>query len=184
MQRERERRSSDDRNRSRAQSYHGDQFVRPQEAARQTAAAKQYRAALEALFEKKPDAAEKIEKLVPAVNLPRVVEAAAPAGESNKRLDLLRKITAAQGSKAISDAIETFLTAGHSLPDDQEVYLQMLEHRDEERVREAIVQLERLLAGQLPKRKPVLVQRLKRIEENADEAETRDAATALRSRVG
>lgn len=50
-------------------------------------------------------------------------------------------------------------------------------------MREAITQLERLLAGQMPKRKPVLVQRLKRIEEMADEPETRDAAATLRRRV-
>lgn len=184
MQREREKRSWSGRDRGRAQSYHSDQLVRPEVAARQTAAAKEYRAALEALFEKKPEGAEKIQKMMPAVALPRVVEATggeAPA--SNKRQDLLRKIGAAQGSKAISDAIEAFLAAGHTLPDDQEVFLQMLEHRDEARVREAIAQLDRLLAGQLPKRKPVLVQRLKRIEENADDVETRDAAAMLRRRV-
>jgi hypothetical protein len=156
--------------------------VRREEAARQTAAAKKYRAALEALFEKKPEAAEKLEKMLPAVNLPRVVESA-PAAEPSKRQDLLRKINTAQGSKAISDAIEAFLAAGHTLPDDQEVFLQMLEHRDEARVREAISQLERLLAGQMPKRKPVLVQRLKRLEENAEETATRDAAATLRRRV-
>jgi hypothetical protein len=157
--------------------------VRPDVAAKQASASKQYRAALEALFDKKPDAVEKIEKIVPAAaNLPRVVETQVDAG-SNKRQDLLRKIGAAQGSKAISDAIESFLSAGFELPDDQEIFLQMLEHRDEERVRAAIAQLERLLAGQLPKRKPVLVQRLKRLEENADESATRDAAATLRRRV-
>lgn len=193
MQRDREKRSWSERDRgNRVQGYHGDQLVRPDVAARQNAAAKQYRAALEALFEKKPDAAAKMEKLVPEVALPRVVEALATDGAagtdgatpaSNKRQDLLRKINNAKGSKAISDAVEAFLTAGHTLPDDQEIFLQMLEHRDEQRVREAIEQLERLLAGQSPKRKPVLVQRLKRIEENADEAETRDAAATLRRKV-
>ena len=182
MRNEREKRSHGDR--GRAVSYHGDQVVRPDIAARQNAAAKQYRAALEALFEKKPDAAEKVEKIVNVV-LPRVVEApeAADTAASGKRQDLLRKITAAKGSKAISDAIERFLAAGHTLPDDQEIFLQMLEHRDEARVREAIAQFERLLAGHMPKCKPVLVQRLKRIEETADEVETRDAAAMLRRRV-
>jgi hypothetical protein len=184
MEREREKRSWSERDRGRTQSYHGDQLVKPQEAARQTAAAKQYRQALDALFEKKPDAAEKIEALVPSVALPRVVESQTAAeGGSVKRQEMLRKIGVAQGSKAISDAIEVFLAAGHTLPDEQDVFLQMLEHRDESRVREAIVQLEKLLAGQLAKRKPVLVQRLKRIEENAEETETRDAAAALRRRV-
>lgn len=184
MQREREKRSWSERQHGRTQSYHGDQFVRPEVAARQAAAAKRYRAALEALFDKKPEAAEKIEKIVPTVNLPRVVETQVPDDQgSNKRQDLLRRISTAQGSKAISDAIEAFLAAGHTLPDDQEIFLQMLEHRDERRVREAIAQLDRLLAGQLPKRKPVLLQRLKRIEETADEAETRNAAANLRRKV-
>jgi len=186
MQREREKRSWGERDRGRTLSYRGDQLVKPEVAARQASAAKQYRAALEALFEKKPEVIDKIEKEkeVPTTALPRVVEASNPeAAVSNKRQDLLRKIGVAQGSKAISDAIEAFLTAGHTLPDDQEVFLQMLEHRDETRVREAIGQLERLLAGQLPKRKPVLVQRLKRIEEMADDLETRDAAATLRRRV-
>jgi hypothetical protein len=182
MQRDREKRSWSERDRTRTQSYRTEE-TRPDVLARQNAASKQYRAALEALFEKKPEAVETIEKLVPSVNLPRVVESAPDAAQSNKRQDLLRKVNAAQGSKAISDAIETFLGAGFELPDDQEVFLQMLEHRDEERVREAIEKLERLLAGQLPKRKPVLVQRLKRLEENADESQTREAAAELRRKV-
>jgi hypothetical protein len=113
-----------------------------------------------------------------------VVESAPDEAKSNKRQDLLRKIGAAQGSKAISDAIESFLGLGFELPDDQEVFLQMLEHRDEARVRDAIEKLTQLLAGQMPKRKPVLVQRLKRLEENADESATRDAAAELRRKVG
>jgi len=183
MQRDREKKSFSERDRSRTQSFRAEE-TRPEVVARQAAASKQYRAALEALFEKKPEAVETIEKLVPSVNLPRVVESAPDAILSNKRQDLLRKVTVAQGSKAISDAIETFLHAGFEFPDDQETFLQMLEHRDEERVRGAIGQLERLLMGQMPKRKPVLVQRLKRLEENADESQTREMAAGLRRKVG
>lgn len=165
-----------------AQSYRAEGFEKYENTAKQNAAVKEYKAALEALFQKKPEGAEKIEKLMPSVVLPRVVEA---SGEPtvNKRQDLLRRISAAQGSKPISDAIDAFLSAGHTLPDDQEIFLQMLEHRDEERVREALGKLDHLLNGQLPKRKPVLVQRLKRIEEHAEETSTRDAATQLRRKV-
>ena len=182
MQREREKRSFSERDRMRTQSYRAED-TRPEVVARQNAASKQYRAALEALFEKKPEAVETIQALVPHANLPRVVESAPDVAKSNKRQDLLRRIGAAQGSKAISDSVEAFFNAGFELPDDQEVFLQMLEHRDEERVRQAIAQLERLLMGQMPKRKPVLVQRLKRLEENADEAQTRDVAAGLRRKV-
>ena len=102
---------------------------------------------------------------------------------AQKRLDLLRKIAAAQNPKAISDTIDTFINTGFVMPEDQELYLQMLEHRDEDRVREALSRLEHLLAGQLPKRKPVLVQRLKRLEEHAEEDTTRAAAAQLRRKV-
>ncbi|MBI5517141.1 MAG: hypothetical protein HY909_25405 [Deltaproteobacteria bacterium] len=188
MARDRERKSWRDIDRSRESSVYRSDTVQKQSApGRQTAAVKEYRAALEALFQKKPEAAETIEKIMPSVVLPRVVEPAGvgraePAG--NRRQELLRRISAAQGSRPISDAVDAFLAAGHTLPEDQEVYLQVLEHRDEARVREALGGIEHLLAGQLPKRKPLLVQRLKRLEEHAEEAPTRDAAAQLRRRVG
>lgn len=186
MARERERKSWRDVDRGRSQSYHTEETAKYETVAKQNAAVKEYKAALEALFQKKPEAAEKIEKMMPSVSLPRVVEASADDVEvrqAQKRQDLLRKINAAQGPKAISDTIDTFLTAGFSLPDDQELYLQMLEHRDETRVREALSRLDFLLAGQLPKRKPVLVQRLRRLEEHAEEDATRAAASQLRRKV-
>lgn len=175
-----------DADRARSSSYHATEtLARHEQKGHQTSATKEYKAALEALFQKKPDAVEAMEKLAPSIRMPKVVEAAVPEGEvvPSRRQDQLRKILAASSTKAISDSIEAFLNAGHTLPDDQEVFLQMLEHRNEERVRDAIGQLERLLMGQLPKRKPVLVQRLKRIEEHAEEAATRDAANQLRRKV-
>jgi hypothetical protein len=187
MARERERKSWREVDRARITSYRSETLDQHGQTGKQTAAVKEYKAALEALFQKKPDAADKIEQMMPSVKMPKVVEAAqpdAPVSVGTKRQDLLRKLSAAQGTKAISDVTDAFHKAGFILPDDQEVYLQILEHRDESRVREAIAKLEHLLAGQLPKRKPVLVQRLKRLEEVADEEATRDAALALRRKVG
>lgn len=187
MARERERKSWREVDRARITSYRSETLDRPDQPGKPSAVVKEYKAALEALFQKKPDAAEKIEQMMPSVKLPRVMEAAtpdAPVSTGTKRQDLLRKLGAAQGCKAISDAADAFLRAGFTLPDDQEVYLQLLEHRDESRVRDAIAKLDSLLAGQLPKRKPVLVQRLKRLEEVADEESTRDAAQTLRRKVG
>lgn len=186
--RERERKSWRDIDRARSTTYRSETIERYDQTGKQNAAVKEYKAALEALFQKKPEAAEKIEQMMPSVKMPKVVEAAAPtdplATPGTKRQDLLRKLGAAQGSKAISDVLDAFFKHGFTLPDDQEVYLQMLEHRDESRVREAIEKLDGLLAGQLPKRKPVLVQRLKRLEEVAEEDATREAALTLRRKVG
>ena len=174
-----------DADRARSSSYHATEtLARHEQKGAANTANREYKAALEALFQKKPDAAEAMEKLAPAIRMPKVVETAT-AGEPgpSRRQDQLRKILAAQSTKSISDSIDGFLNAGHTLPDDQEVFLQMLEHRNEDRVRDAIGKLEYLLMGQVPKRKPVLVQRLKRIEEHAEESATRDAAVALRRKV-
>lgn len=174
-----------DIDRARSSSYHATETLgRHEQKSASSSANREYKAALEALFQKKPDAVEAMEKLAPAIKMPKVVETATGAEPApSRRQDQLRKILAAQGTRSISDSINSFLNAGHTLPDDQEVFLQMLEHRDEGRVRDAINQLERLLMGQVPKRKPVLVQRLKRIEEHAEESETRDAAGLLRRKV-
>lgn len=187
MARESGKRSWREADRSRTSSFRSNETLeRYEQSGRQNAAVKEYKAALEALFQKKPEAVEKIETLVPSVKVARVVEAAPDAAPTvpNKRQELLRKVQLAQGSRAISDTMDAFFAAGHTLPDDQEVYLQLLEHRDEARVREAIEKLDQLLMGQVPKRKPVLVQRLKRLEEDADEEATRNAATELRRKVG
>lgn len=189
MARERERKSWRDVDRARMTSYRSEALDHNNPTAKPNAAVREYKAALEALFQKKPEAVEKFEAMMPSVKMPKVVEATTAAADplataGNKRQDLLRRVGAAQGSKAISDAIDAFHKAGFTLPDDQEIYLQMLEHRDESRVREAIEKLDALLAGQLPKRKPVLVQRLKRLEEVAEEEATREAALTLRRKVG
>ncbi len=186
MARDRERKTWREIDRNRSSSFRSPETLeRYEQSSKQNAAAKEYRAALEALFQKKPDAADKSEQGVAAVKIPRVVGQSAD-GEvgPSRRQDLLRRIGNAQGSRAISDAVDAFLAAGHELPEDQELHLQILEHRDEGRVRASLERLEHLLAGQLPKRKPVLVQRLRRLEEVSEERETRDAAAKLRRAVG
>ena len=155
------------------------------------------------------DAIEKktsIEELSKAIEskseLPRVVVApAAPskepsptatadvAGESKpvRRVakkysfdEMLLRLLKAQGSHAISEAVDAFFYAGYELPDDeQEPWLQLLEHRDEERVRLAMATLRKLIVSKGAQHKPLLVQRLRRIEDNADDEATRTTAHAL-----
>ena len=97
-----------------------------------------------------------------------------------ERRRLLDKLLTATGPASISRAADAFLVAGFSFPVDQETQVQLLEHLDEERVREAISHLVNLLGGELPKRKPVIEQRLRRIEEQAEEEATREGAAGLR----
>jgi uncharacterized small protein (DUF1192 family) len=150
-------------------------------------AASHHRAALEALFapkrepepdEKKsasggPKLAQKIVLTPPPVSDPRTLE----------RQKLLNKLLVSEGRPQISKAATDFLRAGFTFPDDQDVYLKLLEHADESCVRDALESLRTLLVGELPKRKGMLESRLRRIEQFAEESATRDAAERLRRLV-
>jgi hypothetical protein len=116
----------------------------------------------------------------------RIVLAPAPQSDprTTERQKLLGRLLVAEGRPKITKAADDFLKAGFTLPEEQDVYLQLLEHSDEERVRGAIDVLGGILAGELPKRRAVLESRLRRIEQFAEEAATREAAERLRRRVG
>jgi hypothetical protein len=112
---------------------------------------------------------------------------AGPRGHEDPR-DLERRrllgiIRQAAGRMAISKAVDDYLGAGFELPREQEVWLQLLEHRNEGRVIEAIEALETMLAGEEPQRRAVLESRLRTIEEVADDAGTRSAAQRLRRKL-
>ena len=160
--------------------------------------AKQHRAALEALFAPKRDTGNadaptpgdsgtpKGSAAGAAKGNGRIVLAPAPQSDPRtvERQKLLGRLLVAEGRPKISKAADDFFKAGFTLPEEQDVYLQLLEHLDEERVRGAIDVLSTILAGELPKRRAVLESRLRRIEQFAEEAVTREAAERLRRRVG
>lgn len=100
-----------------------------------------------------------------------------------ERRKLLAHVMNAEGRSAISRAVENYLAAGFELPAEQEVQLKVLEHFDESRARAAIEVLTRLLETERARQVPVFDQRLRRLEEHADEAPTRDAAAVLRRAV-
>jgi hypothetical protein len=153
---------------------------------------KQNRAALEALFsprkEPEPDKGQR----KPAREGPsssktpgRIVLAAPPQidPQTAERQKLLSKLLLAEGRPKIAKAATDFLRAGFSFPEEQDVYLQLLEHSDETHVRSAIDVLSSILVSELPKRRAVLESRLRRIEQFAEEPDTRVAAERLRRRV-
>ncbi len=155
---------------------------RREETARANAETRQVRSALEALFTPKGAEDPAAAAAETARSAARIVLPPNPNADPKnaERRRLLGKLLSAAGPGAISKVANEFVAAGFSFPDDQEVYLQLLEHVNEDRVREAVDALSRILAGELPKRKHVLDQRLRRIEEHAEECSTRQAATALR----
>lgn len=100
-----------------------------------------------------------------------------------ERRRLLQRLLDCEGRSAISRAAEAYLTAGFEFPEDQEVQLQLLEHFNEDRALAAVNALQVIMAREAPKKRPVFEQRLRRLEEYADELATRDAAAALRRAI-
>lgn len=147
-----------------------------------------HRAALEALFApKKEDDPGKVAKAIEAATGKpgRIVLAPPPQSDprAQERQRLLGKLLHAEGRPAITKAANELFKQGFVLPQEQDVYLQLLEHSNEERVREAIAALATILLSELPKRRAVLESRLRRIEEYAEDDSTRAAATELRRQV-
>jgi len=99
--------------------------------------------------------------------------------EKNRRR-LFSQFMASEGRAAVTRAAETYLTAGFALPREQDAQLKLLEHFNENRAREAILVLTELVRDETPRQLPVFRQRLRRLEDHADEPETRAAAANLR----
>jgi hypothetical protein len=112
----------------------------------------------------------------------RIVQVNAQAGDDQEREreKLLARLMQSDGRGAITRAADEFLRRGFELPNEQGVHLQLLEHFDETRARESLHAMVRFLAKDPPVKKPVLDQRLRRLEEHADEADTRQLAADLR----
>lgn len=99
------------------------------------------------------------------------------------RRRLLSRYLAAEGRAAITHAADAYFGEGFVLPREQEVQLKLLEHFDEVRAGEAVAALTSLIEEDDPIQLPVLRQRLRRLEDHADDPGLRDAATELRRRL-
>jgi hypothetical protein len=104
-------------------------------------------------------------------------------GKERERLRLMDRLMASETRGSITRAADDYARAGFEFPEEQPVQLQLLEHFDEERAREAIGALAKLFANESPMKKPILDQRLRRLEEYADEPATRAAAADLRRAI-
>ncbi|GAC1581430.1 MAG: hypothetical protein NVS3B20_12160 [Polyangiales bacterium] len=125
--------------------------------------------------------APKLTKLVTT----KIVTPKPPATDATtlERERLIASLLHAEGRSSIAAATDRLIASGHAIPAMQEVWLQVLEHTEELRVRQAIESLDRLLESEPPRRRPVLEQRLRHLEEVADDAATRTAASSLRRRL-
>ncbi|HEX6765450.1 MAG TPA: hypothetical protein VF103_08235 [Polyangiaceae bacterium] len=112
----------------------------------------------------------------------RIVSAGArdQDGRLLERERLLGRILSSQGRGAITRAADQYLRAGFDFPVEQPIQLQLLEHLDEALVRGAIDALRGIVVNEPPLKRPIFEQRLKRLEDDADEEATRSAASELR----
>jgi hypothetical protein len=101
-----------------------------------------------------------------------------------ERERLLERLLGAEGRASITAAAEAVRSAGFELPSDQRVWLQLLEHRDEAIVAEALERLARILESEPPLRRTVLESRLRSIEELGEDAAVREQAASLRRLLG
>ncbi len=136
-------------------------------------------AALEALFAPRAPAALP----PPAPSTRALAKIVAHRAADPARDRLVAGLLAADGAEAVRRAVLALEGAGHAVPREQDALLRVLQHPDERRVRAAIDDLAALFVNGVPRRRTVLEARLRRLEDLADDPETREAATALRRRV-
>lgn len=99
------------------------------------------------------------------------------------RLRLLDRLMAAETRGAITRAVDELLREGFELPLEQPVQLQLLEHFDDDRACEAIEHLSALVDHEPPLKRPVMEQRLRRLEESAENPAIQAAAAELRRAI-
>ena len=97
-----------------------------------------------------------------------------------ERRHLLTRLLDSEGPAAVTRAATAYRKGGFQFPEEQLVQLKLLEHSDEAEVCSALGVLATLLDQQPPIKLPVFEQRLKRLEDGAEEAETRTRASELR----
>ena len=111
----------------------------------------------------------------------RIASAAAPDPLQLERERLLERLRVAEGRTAITRAADELKKAGFELDaDDQDCFIQLLEHADEAIVQGAIGDLARILTHKPPRRLAMLESRLRRLEAFADDPATQAAAARLR----
>jgi hypothetical protein len=120
------------------------------------------------------------EKEVRPRRVARIIEATSNPGDFEAtRARLLQKLLDAEGRGAITKAADALRDEQIAIPEEQEHQVQLLDHYDERRSRDAMTVISRLLERQPPKKRPIMERRLRRLEQEADEAETRASAAVL-----
>jgi hypothetical protein len=119
--------------------------------------------------------------LAPPKRAARIITQTTALDEAElERRQLLSRLLDSEGPSAVTRAANAYRKGGFSFPDEQPVQLKLLEHSDEGEVCHALEVLASLLDRQPPIKLPVFEQRLKRLEDSAENQETRTRAAELR----
>jgi hypothetical protein len=103
--------------------------------------------------------------------------------EREQKQKLLTKIREAEGREPINKACDAFLAKYPQFPDDFEILTKVLAHRSDDRVREALAQLTKLMDRDKPRRGRTLVAQLRILEDTHADPEIRSHAAAVRGRL-
>ncbi len=100
------------------------------------------------------------------------------------RMELLERVRSAVGRDEITKVFEQYL-AKHGWPEDFDALCQVLEHRNLDRIGEALGTLERMLGrGDQPRRRGSLLARLRSLEETSGDPELGSHAARVHARLG
>ena len=117
----------------------------------------------------------------PSKRSARIVAASTELDDAEReRRALLARLLESEGPTAVTRAAKAYRKGGFAFPEEQPVQLKLLEHTDENEVCSALAVLTSLLDRQTPIKLPVFEQRLKRLEDSAEDPETRTRAAELR----
>jgi hypothetical protein len=120
-------------------------------------------------------------QVAPARRAARIVAGPVAVDDTElERRHLLSRLLESEGPGAVTRAANAYKKGGFQFPEEQPVQLALLEHSDEAEVCSALDVLTALLDEQAPIKLPVFEQRLKRLEDGAENAETRRRAAELR----
>lgn len=167
-----------DIDRKKDQSHHidrSDPYRKNTRGARVDGRSKSYKQALDTFFEggSLPERFQKLSN----------VQEKLKQGGGSKRQNALRKLQDAVGRFEVEVAFKEYLEIDPELPRDVNALLAVLEHSDEGLLQRAIELIEELISSKSFPRKELLKQRLRKIEDLAEEPETVEMAESLRRKL-
>jgi hypothetical protein len=153
-----------------------DPYKKANRGARAEDRSKSYRSALDSFFDggTLPERYQKLTKTKDALR---------ETGDGSPRQVALRRLKSAVGRSEVEAAFADYLAVDSDLPRDPEALLAVLQHSNETYVRGAIVLLGEIAGWRSLPRKELLRQRLRQIEDLAEEPETVAMASELRYRM-